>query len=172
MTSSNGNILRVTDPLTGEFPSQRPATRSFGVFFDLRLNKRLSKQSRGCDMRHHRAHYVVTKGESFLWTTIQWQCGVSNHRQVDCLLNNELWPTKNQSFALLTLRGAIHRWPMDSPHKVPVMRKCFPYHELFMEVLYVKLLHLKGQVIKLCLFSYLIKLTLIGYIDNDYVGSI
>ena len=33
-------------PLTGEFPSQRPVTRSFDVFFDLRLNKRLSKQSR------------------------------------------------------------------------------------------------------------------------------
>ena len=33
-------------PVTGEFPSQRPVTRSFDVFFDLRLNKRLSKQSR------------------------------------------------------------------------------------------------------------------------------
>ena len=31
----------------GEFPSQRPVTRSFDVFFDLRLNKRLSKQSWG-----------------------------------------------------------------------------------------------------------------------------
>ena len=29
----------------GEFPTQRPVTRSFDVFFDLRLNKRLSKQS-------------------------------------------------------------------------------------------------------------------------------
>ena len=29
-----------------EFPSQRPVTRSFGVSFDLRLDKRLSKQSR------------------------------------------------------------------------------------------------------------------------------
>ena len=34
-------------PATCEFPSQRPVTRSFDVFFDLRLNKRLSKQSRG-----------------------------------------------------------------------------------------------------------------------------
>ena len=34
-------------PVTGEFPSQRPVTRSFDVFFDLLLNKRLSKQSRG-----------------------------------------------------------------------------------------------------------------------------
>ena len=29
----------------GEFPTQRPVTRNFDVFFDLRLNKRLSKQS-------------------------------------------------------------------------------------------------------------------------------
>ena len=31
-------------PVTGEFPAQRPATRSFDVFFDPRLNKRVSKQ--------------------------------------------------------------------------------------------------------------------------------
>ena len=53
MTSSNGNIFRVTGPLCGEFtgpgefPTQRPVTRSFDVFFDLRPNKRLSKQSWG-----------------------------------------------------------------------------------------------------------------------------
>ena len=34
-------------PVTVEFPAQRPVTRSFDVFFDLRLNKRLSKQSWG-----------------------------------------------------------------------------------------------------------------------------
>ena len=33
--------------VTGEFPTQRSVTRSFNVFFDLRLNKRLRKQSRG-----------------------------------------------------------------------------------------------------------------------------
>ena len=32
-------------PVTSEFPSQRPVTRIFDVFFDLGLNKRLSKQS-------------------------------------------------------------------------------------------------------------------------------
>ena len=31
----------------GEFPAQRSVTRSFDVFFDLRVNKRLSKQSWG-----------------------------------------------------------------------------------------------------------------------------
>ena len=48
MTSSNGNIFSVTGHLCGEFTgSQRPVMRSFDVFFDLRLNKRLSKQSWG-----------------------------------------------------------------------------------------------------------------------------
>ena len=54
MTSSNGSIFRVTGHLCGEFtgspvnfPSQLPVTRSFDVFLDLHLNKRLSKQSWG-----------------------------------------------------------------------------------------------------------------------------
>ena len=49
MTSLNGNISRVADPLcgevTGEFPTQKPVTRSFDIFFDLRLNKQSSEQS-------------------------------------------------------------------------------------------------------------------------------
>ena len=51
MTSSNGNIFRVTGHLCGEFTGPRwiPPTkaRSFDVFFDMRLNERLSKQSWG-----------------------------------------------------------------------------------------------------------------------------
>ena len=39
-------ICAGNSPVTGEFRAQRPVTRSFDVFFDLRLNKRLSKQSR------------------------------------------------------------------------------------------------------------------------------
>ena len=49
MISLNGNIFSVTGPLWGESTgdsSHRPVTRSFDVFFDLRLHKRLSKQSR------------------------------------------------------------------------------------------------------------------------------
>ena len=34
-------------PVTGEFPTQRPVTRSFAVFSDLCQNKRLRKQSWG-----------------------------------------------------------------------------------------------------------------------------
>ena len=53
MTSSIGKksaLLAIcwgNSPVTDEFPTQRPVTQSFDVFVDLRLNKRLSKQSWG-----------------------------------------------------------------------------------------------------------------------------
>ena len=40
-------ICAGNSPVTGEFPSQRPVTRSFDVFFHQCLNKQLSKQSWG-----------------------------------------------------------------------------------------------------------------------------
>ena len=40
-------ICAGNSPVTGEFPAQRPVTRSFDIFLDLHLNKRLSKQSWG-----------------------------------------------------------------------------------------------------------------------------
>ena len=40
-------ICAGNSPVPGEFPTQRPVTRSFDVYFDLRPNKRLSKQSWG-----------------------------------------------------------------------------------------------------------------------------
>ena len=40
-------ICAGNSPVTGEYHAQRPVTWSFDVFFDLRLNKRMSKQSWG-----------------------------------------------------------------------------------------------------------------------------
>ena len=40
-------ICAGNSPVTGEFPTQRPVTRCFDAFFDLRLNGWLSKQSWG-----------------------------------------------------------------------------------------------------------------------------
>ena len=60
----------------GEFPTQRPVTRSFDVYFDLRPNKRLSKQSWGwwfetqsCPLWRHRNDYFAT-----VHTTYDWMC--------------------------------------------------------------------------------------------------
>ena len=53
MTSSNGNIFRITGPFVRGIhrsrwiPHTKPVMRSFDVSFDLRLNKRLSEQPWG-----------------------------------------------------------------------------------------------------------------------------
>ena len=51
------HIPRCWPFVNGDFPAQRPVTRSFDVFFDLRPNKRLGRWAG--DLRRHRAHYDV-----------------------------------------------------------------------------------------------------------------
>ena len=55
-------------PVTGEFPAQRPGTRSFDVYFDLRLNKQLFKTNiEASDLRRHRVYYDVTVMKVGYW---------------------------------------------------------------------------------------------------------
>ena len=56
-------------PVTGEFPAQRPVMQSFDVFFYLRLNKRLSKQSR---------HWWVETPSRSLWLHFNVQIYLRN----------------------------------------------------------------------------------------------
>ena len=80
-------------PVTGEFPTQRPVTRSFGVFFDVSLDKRLSKQSRGwwfetpsCSLWRH--YNVPGNGHQHWWRYTDLKKGIllcdftghANHR--------------------------------------------------------------------------------------------
>ena len=60
-------ICEGNPPVTGEFPSQRPVTQSFPVFFDLHLNKPLSKQSRRWWFETPSCPYDVTV---MIWTAI------------------------------------------------------------------------------------------------------
>ena len=53
-------ICEGNSPVTGEFPTQRPVTWSFDVFYDLRRNERLSKQWWGWWFLTPPAHYDVT----------------------------------------------------------------------------------------------------------------
>ena len=66
-------------PVTGEFPSQRPVTRSFDVFFDLRLNKRLSKQSRGWWFESHHGHYDVIVIASLMYDDMYYVSHLAKH---------------------------------------------------------------------------------------------
>ena len=71
MTSSNGNIIRVTGPLCGEFtgpdefPTQRLVTRSFDVsLICARIKDWINSREAG-DLRRHCGHYdVIVMGES------------------------------------------------------------------------------------------------------------
>ena len=100
-------------PVTGGFPSQRPVTRSFDVFFDLRLNKQLCKQPkrrwfgtpsrslwRYCNEHGHDCKILpfdscstwLLCGISFcFWCCLTWKCRRAKHsvqgqRVVDALV--------------------------------------------------------------------------------------
>ena len=64
-------------PVPGEFPTQRPVTRSFDVYFDLRPDKRLSKQSWGWwfetlshSLWRHRNEYVNDQESNYVSITV------------------------------------------------------------------------------------------------------
>ena len=52
-------ICAGNSPVPGEFPLQRPVTRSFDVFFDLRLKNGWVNNRDAGDLRRYRAHYDV-----------------------------------------------------------------------------------------------------------------
>ena len=54
-------ICAGNSPVTGEFPSQRPVTQSFDVFFDLRPNKLSGKQ-------------VIWYAIAPIMTSLKWLC--------------------------------------------------------------------------------------------------
>ena len=67
-------ICAGNSPVPGEFPAQRPVTWSFHVFFDLRPNKRLSKQWWGWwfetlsrPLWRHRNELPVNSNQRFQW---------------------------------------------------------------------------------------------------------
>ena len=81
-------------PVPGEFPTQRPVKRSFDVYFDLRPNKRLSKQWRGW--------WFETQSCS---QDTCCECFSSEWFRDDCCPEHVLLPT------LVSLQQKIHRFP-------------------------------------------------------------
>ena len=73
-------ICAGNSPVPGEFPTQRPVTRSFGVFVDLHLNTRLSKQPWGWWFetpswslwRHHNEYNGFHHGDMHKYCIIFW----------------------------------------------------------------------------------------------------
>ena len=60
---------------------------------------------------------------------------VSNHQPHDCLLNRlfrRRSKKKYPSSASLAFAPGIHRGPVNSPHKLPITRKMFPFDDVIM----------------------------------------
>ena len=77
-------ICAGSSPVPGDFPAQRPVTRSFDVFFDLQSDKRLSKQWWG-------------------WCVKTPSCPLLRHRNVDVFYAvrlNKLLQSGGQWFAV------------------------------------------------------------------------
>ena len=114
VTSSNGNIYRVTGPLcgdspvTGEFPSQRTVTRSFDVVFDRCLSERFE--------------------------TIASQ--ITSLAIVYSAVYSDADERKHQSSASLAFVRGVHRGPVNFPHKWPITRKMFPFDDVIMRRVY------------------------------------
>ena len=128
MTSSTGNVYRVTCPLWGESTghwwiplTKGTVTRIFDVFFDLRPNKRLSKQSRRrwfetpsrSLWRHCDAKWAFSRTISATirpWSPVQIL--------IKLTIQTRLKLCNYWSFVL-----EIHQSPMDSLYKWPVLQK-------------------------------------------------
>ena len=113
MTSSNGNIFHVTGPLCGEFTAQRPVERSFCVFFDVRLYKRLGKQSWGwwSETLSHPLwpHYNV------LGIPCRLPCGIMSKTLLSNHHPNVGWAILVVNFGCKLL---LHRWSLLFMHCV------------------------------------------------------
>ena len=150
MTSSNGNIFRVTGPLWGtkasdaelccflwSAPEKRSSKQSWRWWFDTPL----CSLWRHCnDLKAHRA---------IIWTDhTEWRHneshGISNHRLIDYLLNPLLRRASKET-SKLRVTGVCEgnqRWPVDSPHKGPVTRKMFPFDDVIMNIALLFIGHL------------------------------
>ena len=74
-------------PVTGEFPAQRPVTRSFDVVFDLRLNKWFSKRWDTSDLKHNPTHYdVIVMYTPFLNLRARRRCCIRKYHGITNVL--------------------------------------------------------------------------------------
>ena len=120
-------------PVTGEFPAQMPVTRSFDVFFDLRLNKRLSKQAWGWWLEtpsrplcRHCNDLTFRSWQTAILYEQSWKIhfistlhpSLSSHTQFDGGTVNECRSKWNRFSAIVnsdTRRNAFNDWMQISP---------------------------------------------------------
>ena len=128
-------ICAGNSPVTGEFPTQRPVTRSFDVFFDRRMNKRLSKQRWGwwfetpsCPLwRHCNGHDITHIQQKEIFTSAKKTIHEGMIKYALLLHSDAIWRHRSE----LTLSRVMAWWPMAPSHylnKCWLLIKCFLCH--------------------------------------------
>ena len=98
-------------PVTDEFPSQRPVTLSFEVFFDLRLKNGWVNNRESGDLRHHRAHYdVIVKGKHSSHV-IAFLCRQIRHRSY-----TEKLRTQVSMYSTYGIQLTLRKWCPSGPY--------------------------------------------------------
>ena len=104
-------------PVTGGFSSQRPVTRSFDVFFDLRLNKRWNKKSRcrrfETPSRSLWCHCNVALCCVYLWPDRDYSCGLFISFGITPLASRELY-----NYISIPLRANHDKGPSTCPRPI------------------------------------------------------
>ena len=173
MTSSNGNIFRVTGHLCGEFTGPRwiPPTKASDAELSCFLwsvpwiNSWVNNREAG-DLRRHCAHYGVVVIRWVLSSYVirrisyerlrtlewrhNWHDGVSQITRltiVYSIVYSGVDETKHQRSGSLAFVRGIHRWPVNTLHKWPVTQKMFPFDDvtMFLRVLFLVLLYTRGM---------------------------
>ena len=126
-------------PVTGEFPAQRPVTWSFDVFFDLRLNKPLSKQSWGWWFdtptrslwRHCNETVCEHLCDQYIDRYVQCLCCPNHYTYIDLCLSTVIMVPIEILLCIFWLSNCgadLHRWKAREfyPHKNNILRvKCW-----------------------------------------------
>ena len=151
-------------PVNDWFPSQRLVTQNFYVFVDLRLNIRTdSKQSKrripydvnviaflasavSIDnlLPHLRMQWWARWTVLFAWHYKDViMSAVASQITSLTIVHSTVYSRRrsnNQNSASLAFVRGIHRWPVNFPHKGPVMRKMFPFHDDAMDPAIVRII--------------------------------
>ena len=136
-------ICAGNSPVSGEFPAQRPVTRSFVVFFDLRLNKRLSKQSWGwwfetlahpfwrhCNVR---SMMLMEMEKWSHYSDVIMNPMASQIASVSIISSTVcLWHKSKKTSELCVTGLCEGNPPLTLPSHGPVTRKMFPFDNVIM----------------------------------------
>ena len=123
-------ICAGNSPVTGEFPTQRPVTRSFDVYFDLRPNERLSKQWWGWWFETLSRSLWRHRNETSL---LRRHCNSKSKRQcVEALVDGLL---------MVCWWSKLHLEPQEYRIKIQVVSHYHCYYLFFGSVLTKKLLN-------------------------------